>query len=60
MRGAIDRAAAAQGVGRSQSTLRTWERRGHITRIGTDHKGRALYHVGAVARQARRADRREP
>lgn len=30
---------------RKPSTIRTWAHRGHLTRRGTDYRGRALYYL---------------
>ena len=40
-----DTCAIAFMTRRAPSTIRTWAHRGHLTRRGTDHRGRALYYL---------------
>ena len=47
----LDRQAIAALAGRSVSTVRGWERKGYIRRVGVDERGRATYAIGGAARQ---------
>lgn len=47
----LDRQAIAALAGRSVSTVRGWERKGYIRRVGIDECGRATYAVAGAARQ---------
>ena len=47
----LDRQAIAALAGRSVSTVRGWERKGYIRRVGIDEYGRVTYAVAGAARQ---------
>lgn len=56
-----DGPALARTLHVAPATIRQWRHRGHLTRLGTDTRGRALYDLDealALAEQTRRRDRR--
>ena len=50
----LDRQAIAALAGRSVSTVRGWERKGLIRRVGVDERGRTTYAIGGAAREIER------
>lgn len=44
----LDTIAIAHALGRASQDIRNWARRGKITKIGHDSKGRTLYHLESV------------
>jgi hypothetical protein len=44
----VDSVSAAVAVDRPKSTIRGWAHAGHLTRHGSDARGRALYDLAEV------------